>query len=933
MSRSFAGFNILVQIAQHSEDDPGTDHDDPEVPPHWYPSSVSVKLKHGSTEIPTKRTTVTTPVFATQYSAESSFHDDLWRLEIHRSERPGFISLKHWLSVNGFDASQGMRSIMSSFSVSSIMELIRLRPLTFPPPIKPRKYAIRLRYPSQLPILEREIPLEFFQKGLEENWNKQQYLDVSFEGPKAVFTFRSDLAELYKIPRIEVDLPDFELNCVTKGIFLSVGAGHRPSSPDGELSVFVSLRVHVSSGEAIADIPLVGELFTVSFREGDVIFRFYLHQGDVNRDSLQFQGEVDLHSGILGRMMSNSVILRHFLPDKIEKINREITSKNGSAHFGVLDKYLKHWLTGGIYHLDNMPFRLLGMHYERGSGDRADSRGIIEPATGKLVVSYIGERNTATNDTQLSDGSVPLFNNIGLEEQNHFLTLEGIPLPTDPVFKRLFRIDHIVVLMQENRSFDQVLGYLRRHNINNDVDGLLPDDGPGEPQRSQLNKFRNKEFRPQKAAVYSERPGPTWTSPTAWPSFSLHGPGHSADDVADQVNGGEDGNAGGMKGFVSNFAKKIGELNLFHLRQVMDYFDDNDLPVYAEIVRQFGICDKWFCSFAGGTIPNRFVALTGKLNRDKFGNIEEDNPDFEGGQVVPATSPTLFDYLRLNERSWRVYEHGYSFLRLFAKYTFDIDNIIPFEDPTEGFVAQATAGTLPDVTWIEPDYIELPPGNDDHAPADMCHGQLLVEKIVRTLVNSPKWNKTLLIITYDEHGGFYDHVTPPPNDPPLGDSRRTKGPRVPTFVISPLIKPGSVFHQQFDHSTIGATILRRFCRQQPKVSERLDNASDLSSILELADDPSPRTDFGLFGSARPIARDCPMVAGFSPSFNTDSKKEDFHWYLAVTNVFTGRSGNSFAFDRNSLRRWLILNGFDASQGMRSIMSSFSVSSIKELIRS
>ena len=204
-------------------------------------------------------------------------------------------------------------------------------------------------------------------------------------------------------------------------------------------------------------------------------------------------------------------------------------------------------------------------------------------------------------------------------------------------------------------------------------------------------------------------------------------------------------------------------------------------------------------------------------------------------------------------------------------------NILPFNDPNVGFEKAAIDGNLPDVTWIEPDYIEVPPGNDDHAPANMKDGQILVEKIVRALVKSPQWAKTLLIITYDEHGGFYDHVTPPPNDPPLGDSRRTMGPRVPAFVISPLVEPGSVFHDRFDHTSIGATILRRFCgRNPPKVSERMDKARDLRKVLNRADAPVLRSDFGKFGNAGPVIVDSNLQRPDNSvlfSLDTDSKKK------------------------------------------------------------
>jgi phospholipase C len=99
---------------------------------------------------------------------------------------------------------------------------------------------------------------------------------------------------------------------------------------------------------------------------------------------------------------------------------------------------------------------------------------------------------------------------------------------------------------------------------------------------------------------------------------------------------------------------------------------------------------------------------------------------------------------------------------MFGRYTTDDNYIVGTRDPTKGFFASAAAGTLPSVSFIDPDFIDVPPGNDDGAPANIADGQRLIGKVVQAVVNGPKWNKTLLVITSDEHGGFFDHVPPPP---------------------------------------------------------------------------------------------------------------------------------------------------------------------------
>ena len=153
------------------------------------------------------------------------------------------------------------------------------------------------------------------------------------------------------------------------------------------------------------------------------------------------------------------------------------------------------------------------------------------------------------------------------------------------------------------------------------------------------------------------------------------------------------------------------------------------------------------------------------------------------------------------------------------------------------FVASARAGTLPSVTFIDPDFINVPPGNDDQPPADIAAGQHLIGTVVKALVNGPRWNKTLLMITYDEHGGFFDHV-PPPQAPAVSAIDRY-GARLPAFVISPWVAPGQATDVVFDHTSILKTIIRRFLSvHPPDLGERVAAANDLSKVLR----PTARSD-------------------------------------------------------------------------------------------
>jgi phospholipase C len=173
-------------------------------------------------------------------------------------------------------------------------------------------------------------------------------------------------------------------------------------------------------------------------------------------------------------------------------------------------------------------------------------------------------------------------------------------------------------------------------------------------------------------------------------------------------------------------------------------------------------------------------------------------------------------------------------LRLFAKYT----------------LGHPKAERFPSVTFIDPNISDIPPGNDDAPPSDIADGQVLVKRVYDALQKNGLWSKTLLVIVYDEHGGFFDHVesravrdpaspdyvTPMFWDPdaPSGPDHivNFRGVRVPAFVVSPLVEPQTVSHATFDHTSILKTIAMRFLRAAPpSLGERYARANDLGSLL------------------------------------------------------------------------------------------------------
>lgn len=373
--------------------------------------------------------------------------------------------------------------------------------------------------------------------------------------------------------------------------------------------------------------------------------------------------------------------------------------------------------------------------------------------------------------------------------------------PLDP--GRLANIDHIVVLMMENRSFDHMLGYLNKHGGRAEIDGL-----------------RGGEKNPYKGLDYASLPLPG--------TVFIQSPCHEHECVVNQVNGAK------MDGFVADFAPRA-EAAGRDPGEVMGYYNAAQVPVYDVLAREFLICQRWFAAHPGPTFPNRFYTLTGRLNRDANGRWEFNNP--EGSNFQPVKTKTIFDHLTAQGVAWRYYEHGYCFLRVFERYTYDNVNIVDAGNDAANFVASARAGTLSSVTFIDPDFINVPPGNDDQPPADIAAGQHLIGTVVKALVEGPRWNKTLLMITYDEHGGFFDHV-PPPAAPAVSGIDRY-GVRLPAFVVSPWVAPKQVTDVVFDHTSIIKTIIRRFLSAHPPdLGERVAAANDLSKVLQ----PTARQD-------------------------------------------------------------------------------------------
>jgi len=399
----------------------------------------------------------------------------------------------------------------------------------------------------------------------------------------------------------------------------------------------------------------------------------------------------------------------------------------------------------------------------------------------------------------------------------------------------LANIDHIIVLTMENRSFDHMLGYLS-----------LPYEKGG-MNRADVDGLKGEEFN-----MYNGRTIKSFRLPYEDTIFSP-GPENSYPATAVAINGGR------MDGFVQ---VQGGEYGNTMAHRVMGYHCADNLPTYDALAREFAICHRWFCSFPGPTFPNRFFELTGRPNIDPWGMW-----DYSTDSPLPFIfTDSIFDHLSEQGVSWRYFEHSPCQLRLFERHTFDGQNVVDYDDPEFGFQNLALSGALPSVSFIDPHFKDFPPGGFcDEPPSDIRNSQRFIEDLVGIVRASPTWEKTLLIITYDEHGGFYDHVPPPAAAQVSPELPKTTGLRVPTFIVSPWVKRGAVFgygspvvnpippvnkteeivspiHNAglyFDHTSILKTIARRFMSQKPPyMGARYAAAHDLSEVLSTEMQPN-----------------------------------------------------------------------------------------------
>ncbi|MBV9734634.1 MAG: alkaline phosphatase family protein [Acidisphaera sp.] len=369
--------------------------------------------------------------------------------------------------------------------------------------------------------------------------------------------------------------------------------------------------------------------------------------------------------------------------------------------------------------------------------------------------------------------------------------------------------EHVVVLMLENHSFDRMLGYLQ--GVGEQVEGVDPD-----------NLRRN----PDKFGV------PVVQHVTETHAV-LDDPGHDLGDVQQQI-GPRGAPDGGMQGFVQNFAHAY-PAKTDEWPEIMGYYPQGFLPALHTLAESFVVCDHWFSSVPGPTWPNRFFVHSGT----SLGHV-----DMPEGLTSPGLhiydQTTVYDLLHDAGKGFAIYYGDFpQSLVLLHNDEHYLDNYKKMPQ----FAIDVAAGRLPNFSFIEPTYFASNGQNDQHPPHDVLRGDALIGEVYGALRANPAlFDRTLLVILYDEHGGFYDHVSPPGTVAPDGHTSGSfhfdrLGPRVPAVLVSPMLDPG-VLTDTFDHTSLLRFLVDGWGLQRGQLGARAAQATDFGPLLQVR--PTPR---------------------------------------------------------------------------------------------
>lgn len=337
-------------------------------------------------------------------------------------------------------------------------------------------------------------------------------------------------------------------------------------------------------------------------------------------------------------------------------------------------------------------------------------------------------------------------------------------------------IEHVVVVMMENRSFDHLLGWLP--NADGKQSGLSFSDG--------------------------NVSHPTYRLAPDFQGCGRRDPNHSYSGGRIEYNG------GACDGWL---------LNGINDEFAIGYYVQNDLPFFGQAAPRWTVCDRYFAAIMAETSPNRLYQHAAQT--DRLINT-----------LQISTLPTIWDRLAQAGLSGRYYHSTRPFLLLWG------DKYNSITSPMAQFFSDCFAGQLPQVAYVDPNSSPgAPVENDDHPTADIRSGEAFLSSIYKSVTNSPNWPSTVLVINFDEWGGFFDHVPPatapiPPADAAAGNADGLRGFRVPCVLVSPFARSGFVSSTVFDHTSVLSMIEWRWSLEP--LSVRDQTANNLATALDFS---------------------------------------------------------------------------------------------------
>lgn len=398
-------------------------------------------------------------------------------------------------------------------------------------------------------------------------------------------------------------------------------------------------------------------------------------------------------------------------------------------------------------------------------------------------------------------------------------------------------IQRVIVLMFENRSFDNMLG------------GLYPGQ-PGFLTGTETNPLNPLSTSSELIQVWQGASSQDfWTMP-------FPDPGELFSEMNQQIFGSYSTTNPNMQGFVWSYASLSpypADIMHYYHPCSADYV--GNVPITSLLARNFAVCPQWMASGPVQTFANRvFTHCATPGSYTTGGETRAFLNDLDYVHALEGVADTcIFELLDKafgsGQQNWAVYSHDYSLSQILVKYVGEnSSNVLPFRQFADD------VNNLPVYTFIEPQYSELggiPNSNHpgSHYPISICYGEQLLADIYTTLYNSDIFDSTLLIVTYDEHGGLYDHVPPPaavspfPPNTITGFDYNRYGVRVPTFFVNPYIPPGTVLwsptETPFDHTSIISTLIQQFGLSPSSLTPRDQSAPALTGLIGSSRQPNP----------------------------------------------------------------------------------------------